>query len=192
MNNFYEVQVTADDGNGGVTTQDITVRVTDVDEIAPTVSITAVTPDPINSAVNSIEIVFSEAVTGFDLADLTLARDGGGNLLTGSQTLSSGDGGVTFTLGNLSGLTGNDGDYVLTLTDAASGIQDAAGNALAAGATEEWLADVTAPTVDISDVDPDPRNSPVGAIEIVFDEAVSGFDLADLSVTPDRGQAAIC
>jgi subtilisin-like proprotein convertase family protein len=108
-----------------------------VDTTAPTADVTDVTPDPRTTAVGSITIVFSEAVTGFDLSDLTLRRDGGSNLLTGSQTLTTGDN-VTWTLGNLSGLTGTVGTYVLTLTAAGSGVQDAAQNTLAGNAADAW------------------------------------------------------
>ncbi|NQV24203.1 MAG: FG-GAP repeat protein [Rhodopirellula sp.] len=190
-NNFYDVQVTADDGNGGVTTQNISVRVTDVDEVAPTVSVTAVAPDPRNVAVGSIEIVFSEAIVGFDIGDLSLTRDTGSgpgaNLLTGSESLSSSDGGVTFSLGNLSSLTTADGTYVLTLTASGSGIADAASNALSGDTADDWTMDATAPTATISEVTPDPRNTPVPSLTIVFTEAVVGFDIGDLSLTRDTG-----
>ncbi len=156
-----------------------------MDAAAPTVDITDVTPDPRNTAVGSITIVFSEAITGFDLADLSLTRDGGANLLTGAQTLTSGDN-ITWTLGNLSGLTGTGGTYLLTLT-APGGIADGGGNPLAGGATDSWVTDVSAPTVDITDVTPDPRNTAVSSIAIVFSEAVTGFDIADLSLTRDAG-----
>ena len=77
----------------------------------PTVDILDVVPDPRNAGVGSITISFSEPVSGFDLADLTLTRNGGANLLTGSQTLTSTDN-ITFTLGNLSGLTGAAGNWL--------------------------------------------------------------------------------
>jgi len=121
-----------------------------VDATAPTADVTDVSPDPRTSSVPSVTIVFSEAVTGFDLSDLTLRRDGGSNLLTGSQTLTTADG-VTWTLGNLAGLTAAAGTYVLTLTAAGSGVQDAAQNALAANATDTWVV-VPVPTVSVSDV----------------------------------------
>ena len=65
-------------------------------------SITAVAPDPRNTAVSSIQIVFNKPVTGFDLSDLTLKLNVGANLLTGAQTLNSADN-MTWTLGNLAG-----------------------------------------------------------------------------------------
>jgi hypothetical protein len=113
------------------------------DTTAPTADITDVTPDPRGTPVDSINIVFSEPVTGLDLADLSLvARKNGGNpvnLLTAAQTLTTADN-ITWTLGNLSGLTGPlGGGYLLSLRPgAASGIRDAAGNLLAAGAVDEW------------------------------------------------------
>jgi hypothetical protein len=72
---------------------------------------------------------FSEAISGFDLADLKLARDGGSNLLTGAQTLTTTDN-ITWTLGGIAGLTGTSGSYVLTLTASGSGITDLVGNPL--------------------------------------------------------------
>ena len=57
----------------------------------PSVDIVDVTPDRAIVSVSSISIVFDQPVTGFDLADLALTRDGGANLLTGAQTLTSTD-----------------------------------------------------------------------------------------------------
>jgi fibronectin-binding autotransporter adhesin len=167
-------------GNGNFNTGEVYT----IDKSAPTVDITDVTPDPRTTSVSSISIVFSEAITGFDLADLSLTRDAGGNLLTGSQTLTTSDN-ITWTLGNLSSLTGADGNYALTLTS--GGIADNAGNALSAGASDTWAVNAAAPTVDITDVTPDPRNTSVSSIAIVFSEAVSGFDIGDLALTRNGG-----
>ncbi len=151
----------------------------------PTVSIGAVSPDPRNAPLGAISIVFSEEVTGFGMANLSLARDGGANLLPGSATLTKGADNKTWTLGNLSGLTNADGNYTLTLD--AAGVTDLRGRALMAGATESFVVDLTAPTVSIVPVTPDPRTTPVDAITIAFSEAVVGFDLSDLTLTRDGG-----
>lgn len=82
-------------------------------------------------------IRFNEAVTGFDVGDLQLTRDGGSNLLTGAQTLTTGDNAV-YTLGNLTGLTDPPGVYRLTVRANASGIQDGTGQNLAADAAKTW------------------------------------------------------
>jgi len=114
------------------------VRNFTIDTAVPTADVVDVTPDPRTDAVGSIAIFFSEAAYGLDLADLTLTRDGGANLLTGGETLSTADN-VTWTLGNLSGITQTAGTYLLTLAAAGWGITDLAGNALAADASDTWL-----------------------------------------------------
>ena len=157
-----------------------------VDTTAPTASITAVTPNPRNTAVSTMTIHFSEAVSGFGLSDLTLALNGGSNLLGGSQTLTTGDN-ITYTLGNLSSLTATQGSYVLTLTAAGSGITDAAGNALAGNASTSWTVDTTAPTASIPAVTPNPRNTAVSTMTVHFSEAVTGFDRTDLTLALNGG-----
>ncbi|MGB2824545.1 MAG: LamG-like jellyroll fold domain-containing protein, partial [Phycisphaerae bacterium] len=151
----------------------------------PTADIIDVVPDPRNSPVADIDIVFSEAVTGLDLSDLSLTRDGGGNLLTG-EPLETTDG-ITWTLGGLSALTAPSGTYTLTLTAAESGIQNAAGDPLEGDAVDTWATDSDAPTADIIDIAPDPRNSAVDAVDIVFTEPVTGLDITDLSLTLNGG-----
>jgi len=108
-----------------------------VDTAAPTADVADVSPDPRQDSVSYITITFSEAVSGFNLADLALARDGGSNLLTGSQSLSSSDN-ITWTLTGLSGITGKAGEYELKLTASASDIEDSSGNGLAADASDTW------------------------------------------------------
>lgn len=105
------------------------------DVTPPTVDIVDVSPDPRNSAVNQIVMRFSEEVVGVDLSDLALTHNGGANLLTGAETLATGNN-VEWTLGGLGGLTGGPGAYALTLTAAGSGIEDLAGNPLAGDATD--------------------------------------------------------
>jgi hypothetical protein len=132
----YSITATATDLAGNVSTASATLNVT-VDTAAPTADVVDVSPDPRSTSVSQITINFNQAVAGFDLPDLQLARDGGGNLLTGSQTLTSSDG-ISWTLGNLSGLTGTVGAYTLTLTAAGSGISDLAGNSMTANAADTW------------------------------------------------------
>ncbi len=158
------------------------------DQTPPSVNIVDVFPDPRNTAVFSIQIEFSEIVTGFELADLSLTRTGSGfNLLTNSQTLSSADG-KTYTLGNLQGVTNVDGTYVLSLVSNGSGIRDLAGNDLANSASDVWTqsgvtGDTTPPVADIVDVVPDPTTSRISSLQIVFSEQVFGFDILDLELS---------
>jgi hypothetical protein len=109
-----------------------------IDKTAPTVALTPVTPSPRNTAVASMTIVFSKPVLGFGLASLQLTISGGGNLLTGSQTLTTTDH-ITWVLGNLAGLTDPTRRLVVfTLSLSPAGVTDAAGNALAAGASTSF------------------------------------------------------
>src|SRR5262249_47029717 len=154
------------------------------DKSAPTASITAVSPDPRNTTVSSITIIFNQAITGFDLGDLTFKLNCGANLFGGGQTLTSGDN-ITWTLNNLSGITGAEGTYTLTLTAAGANIRDGAQNLLTANATESWTMDTTAPTVTINQAasQPDPASGSTVNFTAVFSEAVSGFDPTDVNLS---------
>jgi hypothetical protein len=150
-------------------------------------NIVAVSPDPRLSAVSQITIVFSGPVSGFDLSDLTLTLDGGADLLaSGSPTLTTSDN-ITWTLGNLDALTAAAGNYVLKLNAADSDITDDFSQTLVQDSIESWSVDHTAPTVSVTPVSPDPRVVKVDQITIVFNEAVSNFDLSDLKLQRNGG-----
>jgi hypothetical protein len=115
----------------------------DHDTTAPTATIGAVTPNPRTTPVSSMTITFSKPVVGFDLSDLQLTRGGSAtNLLTSSQTLTTSDN-ITFTLGNLAGLTATAGTYTLTLNASGTGITDTSGNAIAGGASGSFTVNAT-------------------------------------------------
>lgn len=95
---------------------------------------------PRTTSIDSIGIMFSEAVTGFDMGDLRLTRNGGAVSLA-SATLTGG--GTGWTLGSVSALTSADGDYELKLTASGSGITDSDGGSLAADASRSWKIDTT-------------------------------------------------
>ncbi|HZN69102.1 MAG TPA: ELWxxDGT repeat protein, partial [Tepidisphaeraceae bacterium] len=146
-----------------------------------------VTPNPRRDPVSEVRIVFSEPVTGFDLADLRLFRDGGpNNLLSAGQTLTTTDN-VTWTLGNLAGLTTPDGRYTLALPAAGSGIVDAVGSPLAFNVAETFTVDNVAPTADVEDVSPDVRTEPVDSVRVVFSEPVTGLTLGHFTLTREGG-----
>jgi len=101
------------------------------DLIAPTVSMTQATVSPRNTAVGVITLDFSKPVTGLDLSDFTLVRNGStvSPLRLTLTTVST----TRYTL-NLSTVTATPGDYVFIFNAAPSGIIDAAANRLAVGA----------------------------------------------------------
>src|SRR4029079_6715757 len=128
------------------------------DTTVPTADIVDITPDPRNSAVGSVSIVFSESVSGVDMADFTLTRNGSPVTLAAGSLSGSG---ANYIL-DLAAVTGTAGTYVLTLNATGSGISDVTERTLPADPTDTWLTDTTVPTADIVDITPDPRNSAVG------------------------------
>lgn len=91
---------------------------------------------PVFGKAESITIVFSDPVMGFDLSDLSLTYNGGNNLLTSAQSLSSEDS-ITWKLGNVTLLTQGLGQYTLTLIPNGS-IMDQAHRILIHGAEQKW------------------------------------------------------
>jgi hypothetical protein len=155
--------------------------------IGPLADIVNIAPDPRTTPVGTVTITFSEPVTGVDIADFRLTRNGTNVALTG---LTVGGSGANYTL-NLSTVTATSGTYILTLVAAGSGIVDATGSPLAANASDTWVMDTTAPTADIVDVTPDPRTTPVGDVTIRFSEAVTGVDINDFKLTRNGTNVAI-
>ncbi|HKD37653.1 MAG TPA: fibronectin type III domain-containing protein, partial [Pirellulales bacterium] len=95
--------------------------------IAPAATIPTPGPSPILTSVASMQIVFNEPVSGFAPSSLSLSLNGGANLLTSSQTLTTSDN-QTYTLNNLSSVTSAVGTYVLKFTAAGSGVVDSVNN----------------------------------------------------------------
>ncbi len=107
-----------------------------VDTTAPVATFVAVTPDPRTTPVSSVSLQFNEVVSGLNLAALSLTRDAGANLLSGTQTITTVDG-MNWSLNNLSGITALSGVYQLVLTSATDPVIDAAGN-VAGNAAESF------------------------------------------------------
>ena len=170
-----------------------------VDSSRPVATITPVSPDPRNASAGIVTVMFSEPVSGVDIADFQLFREsvpGSGfvpvNLgsVTVTQVTSS-----EYTL-NLNQLTGAPGSYELRLltTDLNTPIRDKAGNlvaenfAVGIGSSDSWTVDTTLPFVNsiadmlLSTSITSPRNLNPGSVIINFSEAVSGVDNSDLSL----------
>jgi hypothetical protein len=148
------------------------------DTTAPTADIVDVVPDPRPDPVDTVQIVFSEPVSGMDLADLALSRDGGANLLAaGQQTVSSSDGGVTWTLAGLSGVTAASGNYALSLTAAGSGVADSAGNLMTNNVSDAFTvaAEAAAPpaVTAVAVNDGHAQRSKVSSLTVTFDRPVT-------------------
>ncbi len=93
---------------------------------------------PTVTPVEAVTIQFTSAINGFDLGDLELSLNGGANLLTGGETLSSSDG-QTFVLSDMADATIGAGYYTLQLAPfSKSQIIDAGGGPLDSGASMSW------------------------------------------------------
>ncbi|BBI46355.1 hypothetical protein KPSA1B_105125 [Pseudomonas syringae pv. actinidiae] len=121
-----------------------------------------------------VTITFSEAVTGFTNADLTINN---GTL----STISSSDGGITWnaTLTPTTGITSNSNSVILNN----AGVTDLAGNAGSGLTTSSnYAVDSAAPTATIVVADSTLSVGETSLVTITFSEAVSGFDNSDLNV----------
>ncbi|HEV2295893.1 MAG TPA: ankyrin repeat domain-containing protein, partial [Tepidisphaeraceae bacterium] len=109
---------------------------TNADTTPPTSDVVDVSPDPRTTAVDSIDVTFSEPVAGVDLGDFIFMRDGMTQVLTDATLTKINS--TTWRVGNLAAATGAAGQYMLKLEKAGSGITDLAGNALATSASDSW------------------------------------------------------
>jgi hypothetical protein len=123
------------DGSGQPLARDMTFTFRiggSADTTPPTATVAAVAPSPRSAPVGSGTVAFSEPVTGFDVADVVLTRDGRAVSLAGVNVAST-DGGRTFTVGGLTAATTPTGAYTLAVRGSGTGVIDAAGNPLAGG-----------------------------------------------------------
>ncbi len=151
-----------------------------MENTAPTATVSTVSPDPRNATVGSITIDFSEAVVNVDRSDFTLTRDGTAVSLSGVPFAIESATRCSF---NLTGVSGTSGAYSFTAN--VSNITDTAGNALVSAVSENWTMDTGAPTAAIASITPDPRNTVVASVTVTFSEAVLNLNIADFSLTRD-------
>ncbi len=150
--------------------------------VAPSASFAGVTT-PRNTTAGVVTVNLSEPVTGVDIDDFVLTRDGQPVSMVG---LTAGGGGATWTL-DISSVTVAEGTYELSLLATDSGIVDDSGNNLPNDARVAWVMDTTAPTLDILDITPDPRTTDADIVNLIFSEPVdsSVVDINDLTLTLD-------
>ncbi len=165
--------VTNVSGNAGVGTTDSNNYA--IDTIRPGATITLGDTSLGIGQTTTVTISFTEAVTGFDLSDLSVAN---GVL----SNLASSDGGLTWTA-TLTPTAGVNDPTNLILLDS-SNVQDLAGNAGAGIAiSANYALDATRPSATIVVADPNLTVGETTQVTITFNEAVTNFDLSDLSVT---------
>ncbi|MFN3190749.1 MAG: Calx-beta domain-containing protein [Aureliella sp.] len=153
-----------------------------VDTTAPTVTIdqAAGQADPTNSLPIEFDVVFSEPVTGFTDADVTL----GGTAVLDTPTIMVSGSGTTYTVTVDAASVTTDG--TVTAAVVASAAVDAAGNSSDASTSTDnsVTLDTTAPTVTINQQagQADPTNSLPILFDVVFSEPVNNFNGADITL----------
>jgi hypothetical protein len=159
-------------GNAGAGTTDSNNYAIDSQRPTATIVLSDTTLKPGETAL--VTITFSEAVTGFDNSDLSVAN---GTL----SAVSSSDGGITWT-GTFTPTIGiTDASNIITLNN--SGVSDLAGNA-GSGTTNSanYVVETEVPTATIVVADNALKAGETSLVTITFSEAVSGFSNADLTV----------
>ncbi len=145
------------------------------DTTAPTLNITSSAASPTTTLPIPLTITFDEQVTGFDNSDL--------NITNASVSNFSGNG-IVWTMDITPASEGT-----VDVNVAAGSADDLAGNACEASNlfTIEYTTspepDTTAPTVAISSSESSPTSSSLIPLTVTFDEAVTGFDQSDLTLS---------
>ncbi|WP_236181423.1 beta strand repeat-containing protein, partial [Pseudomonas sputi] len=145
-----------------------------IDTQRPTATIVVADSNLTAGETSLVTITFSEAVTGFTNADLTIAN---GTL----TAVSSSDGGITWTATFTPNLGVNDASNLITLANV--GIADLAGN-VGSGTTNSnnYTIDTLVPTATIIVADSSLKIGETSLVTITFSEAVTGFTNADLTI----------
>ncbi len=145
-----------------------------VDAVRPTATISVADTALAVGQTSLVTITFSEAVSGFTSADLSVAN---GTL----DGLSSSDGGITWTAILTPAADIEDSSNLITLNN--TGVQDLAGNT-GSGTTDSnnYAIDTLRPTATIVVANPILAAGDSSLVTITFNEAVTGLTTADLSI----------
>lgn len=149
-----------------------------VDTLIPTLAENIRLSNPVLNIGGStiVTFIFTEAVTGFDAADLTVSNGMISNLF-------SNDGGITWTATLFPSSNASDASNVVTLNY--SGISDLAGNAgMGSVDSPNYAVDTVRPSLasDIEISDTVLKAGDTATVTFRFTEAVSGFGVNDVTV----------
>lgn len=170
---LYAASVTDLAGNSGPSADVASTYTADL--ILPTATISLADSALAAGETSLVTITFNEAVTGFTNADLTVEN---GTL----STVSSADGGVTWTATFTPTASVTDASNVITLDY--TGVADAAGNT-GSGATTSatYTVDTRPPTATLSLDNATLTSGQTSTVTITFSEAVTGLTSDDFTVT---------
>ena len=145
-------------------------NITDRDKISPTTTITTNETSLTAASPFTITITFSEEVSGFELDDISVTNGIASNLQTSDNT--------TYT----SFITPSSDPASITIDIADTIASDSAGNPNLAANQFSINYDTSILTEALSTSESSPTNKTSFSVTITFSEAVSGFELTDLTV----------
>ncbi len=169
----YDIAVSATDTLGNTGTTTLTGGLV-IDLTAPTATVATDATGPTNDTALTFTITFSEAVTGFTQAGLTVT---GGTVASFTPDPSDA---TTYTV-VVTPTPGSDGPVSVSVTAGAAA--DAAGNDNTASNTASVDFDGVAPTATVDTAAGDPTATNPIPFTVTFDEDVTGFTAAGLVVT---------
>ncbi|MHC2433787.1 Ig-like domain-containing protein [Bradyrhizobium sp. USDA 4451] len=160
---------------------DVTHAATDlhlvIDGVAPTVSVAASSTSLLAGQSSIVTFTFSEAVTGFALADTTVSGGTLDNLIHVGLNAAHQD---IYTATFTPDVTNSE---VGSVQVNAASYTDAAGNAGAASSAINFSGDTKAPTVSVTADHSTLAAGDTAVVTFSFSEAVTGFGLGDVSVS---------
>ena len=163
----YEFSITATDAADNISGASTGVTLT-IDATAPGVTL-ATAGGSLQSSAIAISITFTEAVTGFDVTDLTIGNGSAGNFQTVSTSEYTAE--ITATV-----------DGLVAIDVGAGAAQDVGGNDNTAATTLNVTIDTVVPTVALS-TDATSPHSGIFTVTATFSKPVTGFGLSDLSLS---------
>ena len=135
----------------------------------PEITISSAESDYVNASPISIDLVFTEKVSGFDISDITITNGTGANLVTTDS--------ISFTA-EVS--PADEGE--ITIQVSAGVVTNSIGNTNTASNVFSIVYDITSPTVDIASTVSTITNVSPFNITITFNEEVTGFEITDISI----------
>jgi hypothetical protein len=143
--------------------------------------------------VPAVDVVFSRPVdpASFTVADLSLTRDGGPELLSAAVSMTQ-TGPATFHVAGLGTLTAAAGQYSLLVR--ASTVLDTTGEAGVGQLTDKFTIDPVGPVIaSFDEIAPSPRNAPLSTLNLTFSKPIlsSSFTGTALRLTLNGKPASL-
>ncbi|MEL6559677.1 MAG: Ig-like domain-containing protein [Bacteroidota bacterium] len=170
-----DISLTANDGDGGVTTDVFTLTVIIPDTESPTVTVSTTANNPTNAGSIPFTITFSEEVTDFIADDISITNATVADFSTTDNIVYQ-----------FNAIAAGEGKITVTIPERVA--EDLAGNDNVASDEVSITVDQTRPSVTTATTTTSPTNATSIAFTITFSEAVNGFVAGDISL--DNGNVS--